>query len=200
MTVRLQLNMDTLLPDLKQLEALLQLEKVVAFIVAHVYGRRNPLDRIVGMTRARGVPLIEDCAESFDGLAFRGHPGSDLVLFSFGSIKASPRRQRSLGRGLTSLDRYRRRSVAGSASYADGTSWRGCAPSTPRTRSSHRPRMPRRRARWQVRPITCAFVSIWRICSRLPPSYVGVSAALNCPMITGPGIAISNSLGYDHKG
>lgn len=36
------------------------------------------------------VQLIEDCAECFAGPAgYRGHPSSDIVLFSFGSIKTS---------------------------------------------------------------------------------------------------------------
>ncbi|CEO98702.1 hypothetical protein PBRA_006816 [Plasmodiophora brassicae] len=70
--VRVQLTMGTLLPDLKQLDALLQLEKVVALIVINVYWWRNPLDRILAMIRIRGTPVIENCAESFDGLAFRG--------------------------------------------------------------------------------------------------------------------------------
>ncbi|CEO98694.1 hypothetical protein PBRA_006808 [Plasmodiophora brassicae] len=147
--VPVDLNMDTLLPDLKQLEALLQLEKVVAFIVAHVYGRRNPLDRIVGMTRARGVPLIEDCAESFDGLAFRGHPGSDLISTAFGGGVGIVRRRDVLARMRAQHATY---PVQSSSAYAQKAG-----------------------------------------------KMAGVSAALNCPMITGPGIAISNSLGYDHK-
>lgn len=31
--------------------------------------------------------LVEDCAESFSGFEYVGHPQSDLTLFSFGSIK-----------------------------------------------------------------------------------------------------------------
>lgn len=35
------------------------------------------------------VQLIEDCAESFSGFEYLGHPSSDLTLISFGSIKVA---------------------------------------------------------------------------------------------------------------
>ena len=53
---------------------------------------RNQLDSIAASCSRRGVPFIEDCAESFvrggQGLIDGGaHPDAELVLFSFGSIK-----------------------------------------------------------------------------------------------------------------
>ena len=36
-----------------------------------------------------GLLLIEDCAQSFTGMEYRGHPESDVSLFSFGPIKTS---------------------------------------------------------------------------------------------------------------
>jgi dTDP-4-amino-4,6-dideoxygalactose transaminase len=46
-----------------------------------------PLDGVASFARERGLVLIEDCAQAFVGWEYRGHPGSDVTLFSFGPIK-----------------------------------------------------------------------------------------------------------------
>ena len=63
--------------------------KTKALLVAHLFGSRMPLDDAADFARQRGLLLIEDCAQSFTGLDYRGHHGSDVSMFSFGPIKTS---------------------------------------------------------------------------------------------------------------
>jgi dTDP-4-amino-4,6-dideoxygalactose transaminase len=58
-----------------------------AVLVAHLFGSRMPLDEVARFARGRGLLLIEDCAQSFTGLDYRGSPESDVSMFSFGPIK-----------------------------------------------------------------------------------------------------------------
>jgi len=78
---------DTLSPKLEQLPDLIKGKKCVAFLAAHLYGRRMDMDAVVESCQQHGLDVIEDCAEAFVGLSYRGHPKSDLSFFSFGSIK-----------------------------------------------------------------------------------------------------------------
>jgi dTDP-4-amino-4,6-dideoxygalactose transaminase len=63
--------------------------KTKAILVAHLFGSVMPLDEAAAVAREHGLPLLEDCAQSFTGLQYRGHPGSDISLFSFGPIKTA---------------------------------------------------------------------------------------------------------------
>lgn len=65
-------------------------------LVAHLFGSRMPLDNISRWARTRDLLVIEDAAQAFTGDAYRGHPGSDVSLFSFGPIKTGT----CLGGGL----------------------------------------------------------------------------------------------------
>lgn len=67
-----------------------------AILIAHLFGSRMPLDEISKLARERELLLIEDCAQANDGSSYRGHPGSDVSMFSFGLIK----RQTALGGAL----------------------------------------------------------------------------------------------------
>ena len=67
-----------------------------AILIAHLFGSRMPLDGIAAVARDSRIPLLEDCAQSNDGTAYRGHAGSAVSMFSFGSIK----RQTAMGGGL----------------------------------------------------------------------------------------------------
>jgi dTDP-4-amino-4,6-dideoxygalactose transaminase len=60
-----------------------------ALLVAHLFGSRMPLDEVAVYAREHGLLLIEDCAQSFTGLDYRGDPSSDVSMFSFGPIKTS---------------------------------------------------------------------------------------------------------------
>jgi perosamine synthetase len=60
-----------------------------AILVAHLFGGRMPMDAIVAYARRHGLMVIEDCAQAYAADGYRGHPESDVVLFSFGPIKTA---------------------------------------------------------------------------------------------------------------
>lgn len=60
-----------------------------AIVVAHLFGTRVDLGPIVEIARRHGLLVIEDCAQAFCGDGFRGHPDSDVTLFSFGPLKTA---------------------------------------------------------------------------------------------------------------
>lgn len=60
-----------------------------AILAAHLFGARMPMGALAAFAREHGLLLIEDCAQSFTGLEYRGDPESDVSLFSFGPIKTS---------------------------------------------------------------------------------------------------------------
>jgi len=53
-----------------------------AVLVAHLFGSRMPLDEVARFARAHRLLLIEDCAQSFSGLDYRGSEKSDVSFFS----------------------------------------------------------------------------------------------------------------------
>jgi perosamine synthetase len=67
-----------------------------AILVAHLFGSRMPLDEVTQAARQHGLFVFEDCAQAYDGLDYRGHPASDVSMFSFGPIKT----QTALGGAL----------------------------------------------------------------------------------------------------
>jgi dTDP-4-amino-4,6-dideoxygalactose transaminase len=60
-----------------------------ALLVAHLFGSRMPMEELIRAARERGLLVIEDCAQAYDGTGYRGHPESDISLFSFGPIKTA---------------------------------------------------------------------------------------------------------------
>lgn len=75
---------DTMCMDPADLEAKIN-DRTRAVLLVHMSGTAGHLDRIVDLCRARGLPLIEDCAQAA-GASFQGKPlGSwgDLSIFSF---------------------------------------------------------------------------------------------------------------------
>jgi dTDP-4-amino-4,6-dideoxygalactose transaminase len=61
----------------------------VAILVAHLYGKRFDMAPFIAIGKKYKLPIIEDAAEGFSGWDYLGHPESDLVLFSFGSMKVA---------------------------------------------------------------------------------------------------------------
>ncbi|MFT5303648.1 MAG: perosamine synthetase [Mariniblastus sp.] len=84
--VGVDLDSRTLAPDLLDLESAITHETRV-IVVAHLLGGRCTMDEIADLARSRGLLLIEDCAQAFVGLQYRGSPQADVSMFSFGSIK-----------------------------------------------------------------------------------------------------------------
>ena len=60
-----------------------------AILLAHLFGSRMALDPIVRIARQHDLLMIEDCAQAYDTSAYRGHPASDISMFSFGPIKTA---------------------------------------------------------------------------------------------------------------
>lgn len=60
-----------------------------AVLVAHLFGARLPLERVIAWAHGRGLLVIEDCAQAWVADGFAGHAGSDAVFFSFGTIKTA---------------------------------------------------------------------------------------------------------------
>jgi dTDP-4-amino-4,6-dideoxygalactose transaminase len=60
-----------------------------ALLVAHLFGSRMPMEPLIRAARSRGLLVIEDCAQAYDGAGYRGHPESDVSMFSFGPIKTA---------------------------------------------------------------------------------------------------------------
>jgi perosamine synthetase len=85
-----------------------------AILVAHLFGGRVEMEPILDLARRHHLSVIEDCAQTFAGDAYQGHPASDAAMFSFGVIKAST----ALGgavlqvRDADVLERMRRRQTA----------------------------------------------------------------------------------------
>ncbi len=58
-------------------------------VIAHLFGSRLDLDDIARFAQQHELMLVEDLAQSFRCVGDRGHPASDLALFSFGPIKTA---------------------------------------------------------------------------------------------------------------
>lgn len=67
-----------------------------AVMVAHLFGGRHALDRVIEIAHRHGLPVIEDCAQAFSGDRYTGHEQSAAAMFSFGPIKTAT----CLGGGL----------------------------------------------------------------------------------------------------
>ncbi|HET9316541.1 MAG TPA: DegT/DnrJ/EryC1/StrS family aminotransferase, partial [Vicinamibacteria bacterium] len=86
--VPVDLDMRTLTVKRDSLERAVS-PRTKAILAAHLFGARMPLHETAAFAREHGLLLIEDCAQSFTGREYRGHPESDVSLFSFGPIKTS---------------------------------------------------------------------------------------------------------------
>ena len=84
--VPVDIDLDTLAVNADALAAAVT-PQTRAVLVAHVYGARANMAPIIACAERHRLLVIEDCAEAFDSLRYRGHPRSDAVLFSFGPIK-----------------------------------------------------------------------------------------------------------------
>jgi perosamine synthetase len=60
-----------------------------AMMVAHLFGARVPLEPMISLAKEHNLLFFEDCAQVFDGGGYRGHPDSDVVMFSFGPVKSA---------------------------------------------------------------------------------------------------------------
>lgn len=65
-------------------------------VVAHLFGSRMPLAELGELCRARGILLVEDCAQALTSGAPERDPAADASLYSFGPIKTAT----ALGGGI----------------------------------------------------------------------------------------------------
>ena len=63
--------------------------KTRAMVLTHPFGARLDVAPALDLARGRGIEIVEDCAQAYAGPAWRGHPDSDLALFSFGPMKTA---------------------------------------------------------------------------------------------------------------
>jgi dTDP-4-amino-4,6-dideoxygalactose transaminase len=97
--VPVDIDPNTLAPNTDELKRAIS-EKTVCILIAHIYNRRNNIDAVIDLAAQypRKIHVLEDCAEAF-APDFTGNPRSDLVFFSFGSIKSCT----SFGGGITKV-------------------------------------------------------------------------------------------------
>ncbi len=86
--VPVDLDMDRLAPKLDKMRQAIT-PRTKAIVVAHLFGSRVPMEPILDIAREHGLMVIEDCAQAFVGESYRGHPASDVSMFSFGPIKTA---------------------------------------------------------------------------------------------------------------
>ena len=86
--VPVDVNPDDMSLNLNSIERLSS-ENTKALLVAHLFGGFIDLAPLAKLCKQRNWALIEDCAQAYNGTAYRGHEGADLSLFSFGTIKSA---------------------------------------------------------------------------------------------------------------
>jgi len=84
--VPIDLDMSTLAMKRDELERAVN-KNTKAILFAQLFGSRLPMDDVVEFSRQHDLFLFEDCAQSFAGDGYVGHPESDVVMVSFGPIK-----------------------------------------------------------------------------------------------------------------
>jgi len=86
--VPVDVDLDHVGPTLESLEKAIS-PRAKVLVVAHLFGARLDLDPVIALARKHGLFIVEDCAQAFDGRAFKGHQDADASLFSFGPIKVA---------------------------------------------------------------------------------------------------------------
>ena len=86
--VPVDLDPDTMAPDMNALERSIRPETRM-LVVAHLFGGRCRMERIVEICRRRNILLIEDMAQALGSGRRWGGGQSDVAMFSFGTIKTA---------------------------------------------------------------------------------------------------------------
>ncbi len=86
-TLPIAIDKQTLGLNLQELEdAITPSCKVI--LIAHLFGAIANLDEVVLFAKKHQLIIIEDCAQAFNH-NYKGHPATDVSLFSFGLIKTN---------------------------------------------------------------------------------------------------------------
>jgi perosamine synthetase len=86
--VPVDVDLATMAPRLEALERAITPQSRV-FVAAHLFGARMDFDAVFACARKKGLLVVEDCAQAFNGHDYHGHPDADACLFSFGPIKTA---------------------------------------------------------------------------------------------------------------
>lgn len=86
--VPLDLDIAHFAPSAETLEAAITTRSKV-LVVAHLFGCLIELDPLFELARRHGLTIVEDCAQTFNGRQFTGHPEADVSMFSFGPLKTA---------------------------------------------------------------------------------------------------------------
>src|SRR5215211_4964002 len=86
--VPVDIDTETLAPRPWMLEAALT-PRTRVVLVAHLFGGRMDLGGVAKFARERGLLLVEDCAQAFQGPERMGDPVADVSMYSFGTLKTS---------------------------------------------------------------------------------------------------------------
>ena len=86
--VPVDIDPETLAPRPLMLEAAFTARTRVV-LVAHLFGGCMDLSEVARFARERGLLLVEDCAQSFQGPEKMGDPAADVSMYSFGTLKTS---------------------------------------------------------------------------------------------------------------
>lgn len=79
------ISYETLLVDVDALKLALEIHAVDAIIITHLYGLIADIEPIVKLAKIRGIPVVEDCAQSHGAVRNGKKAGSfgDIACFSF---------------------------------------------------------------------------------------------------------------------
>jgi perosamine synthetase len=86
--VSVDIDPETLAPRPWMLEAALT-PRTRVVLIAHLFGGRMDLGGVAKFVRERGLLLVEDCAQAFQGPKRMGDPVADVSMYSFGTLKTS---------------------------------------------------------------------------------------------------------------
>src|ERR671920_896539 len=86
--VPVDIDPETLAPLPCMLQAALT-PRTRVVLVAHLFGGRMDLGDVAEFARERGLLLVEDCAQAFQGPEKIGDAAADVSIYSFGTLKTS---------------------------------------------------------------------------------------------------------------
>jgi perosamine synthetase len=93
--VPIDLHLETMAPRLDLLEKAITSRSRV-FVAAHLFGSRIDLKQVFSFAHSKGLIVVEDCAQAFNGRAYQGSELADVTMYSFGPIKTAT----ALGGGI----------------------------------------------------------------------------------------------------
>lgn len=86
--IPLPLNKNNLSISVSEFSAAMT-ERSKAVIFTHLFGGLMELGDLIALAKAKGLLVIEDCAQAYMGNDFAGKCASDVRMFSFGMIKTN---------------------------------------------------------------------------------------------------------------